>query len=148
MKHPTAAAFHAWLEDADTGRYRASTGAGGHATAIGVGVGAADKVVDGAPRVEDEVSRHALANEDPARTELKMLIAAASCERPAQLRQIGLFALALPDRIAGERDESLRRQVRRDSLGFGFPSCVCGRMGRGRPDSIQVCLACRGFRVM
>ena len=49
-----------------------------------------------------------------------MLVAAASRERPAQLRQIRLLALALPDRVVGERDESLRRQVRGDNLRFGF----------------------------
>ena len=49
-----------------------------------------------------------------------MLVAAASRERPAQLRQIRLFALALPDRVIGERDESLGRQVRGDNLRFGL----------------------------
>ena len=45
-----------------------------------------------------------------------MLVAAASRQSPTQLRQIGLLALALPDRIVRERDESLRRQVRGDNL--------------------------------
>ena len=49
-----------------------------------------------------------------------MLVPAASGKRPAQLRQIRLLALALPDRVVGERDVSLRRQVRGDNLRFGF----------------------------
>ena len=112
--------FDARLEDADIGRNRAAARAAGYADAIGVDVGTADEIVDRAFGVEDEVSRYALADEDVARAELEMLVAAASRERPAQLRQIRLLALALPDRVVGERDESLRRQVRGDNLRFGF----------------------------
>ena len=112
--------FDARLEDADIGRNRAAARAAGYADAIGVDVGTADEIVDRAFGVEDEVSRYALADEDVARAEFEMLVAAASRERPAQLRQIRLLALALPDRVVGERDESLRRQVRGDNLRFGF----------------------------
>src|SRR5206468_152187 len=112
--------FDARIEDAHIGGNRAAARAAGYADAIGVDVGAADEIVDRAFGVEDEVSRYALADEDVARAELEMLVAAASRERPAQLRQIRLLALALPDRVVGERDVSLRRQVRGDNLRFGL----------------------------
>ena len=117
---PRRSRFDAWLEDSDIGCNRAATRATGHADAIGIDIGTADKIVDRAFGVEDEVSRYALADEDAASAELEMLVAAASRESTAQLRQIRLLALALPDRVVGERDESLCRQVRGHNLSFGF----------------------------
>src|SRR5207237_7531581 len=100
------------LEDADIGRNRAASRAAGYGDAIGVDIGAADEIIDRALGVEDEVSRHALSDEDVAHAQLEMLVAAASRERPAQLRQIRLLALALPDRVVRARDVPIRRPVR------------------------------------
>jgi len=49
-----------------------------------------------------------------------MLVAAAARKRPAQLRQIRLLALALPDGIVRTRNKSLGRKVRCHNLRFGF----------------------------